>query len=641
MNTSLSEGSDRTRHQNTPGPGLVNQALLIREVMPRLYRGTIGEVLGELFQNSQRAGAGNVAITVLGPGRITYCDDGDGLDGVNGLFNLLCIANSNYLDESVEPNQRPLGLGFWALLVHERVRSVRVESNTVAFSLDTRRWLEDEDYQSNWVERVEKRPFDGTPGFSLLVEGEVVLTDDMVKQLRLPNPKPYDYWGQRQTFGPARGYDGRLTITLDGEPVETSLPAWFVLPRAEIVDTYLGNPIRISLSTSDVVSPQPPEFALEYSSTYVSPDGDSAGFRLLWYGQPLSDKGIFGLRIFLDVRRGAPLTAQAPTRAALVQDEKLEALYTWVRDRVFRFVCEEVEAATVEQVELLYWLDFARAESECPWVLLRPRRGIAPQLADASQHGGVQSHSDLEALTVGHTRALRKHALDSLLILGDEVVLLLPGTHPVFKDPATGKLPEDATSDPRPFTFSYGVVSFLAMAGLQAYRPERGAEANGVLWWKPGVPENEYYTSDVGYWGIGVGDEPPQEWNPVPGGSLLYVHDEIVSWDFDEARFFCGVASQQDLITFLQCYARWLWNEDEEREGSDEYFEESVGDLIRKLMGDTIARQVLDRLVWALTPFTGAGASITSVDLLREHGGILTGVRVRLGSGEDKELGLY
>jgi len=635
--------SEQTEHKNAVGPGLVNQALLFRKVLPRLYKGTVWEFLRELFLNSFRAGASNVDLAILDSGRFTYRDDGHGLAGVQGLFDLLCIANSSWEDGGVEPNQQPIGMGFYSLIVHPLVRRLRIESGTVVFDIDTRLLLDDEQYQNSWVERVEKRPAGTAPGFYLLVEGDEGLTDEVAAQLRSPSPEPYDYWVRDTTFGPARGYTGLLSIRLNGVAVETSLPYWFVLQRAEIVDVYQGNPIRIALSETDIEKPEPPEFALSYYEPYTPSDGDRAGLRLLWYGQPIGDRGISRLRVFLDVRQGVPLTAQAPTRQELVQDGKLADLYAWVIERVFRYVCREVTAPSASQVELLYRLDKARAERECPWALLCPRRGLPSQPA-ATEEQQIGSYYDLETLTVGHNRALRREALESLLLLEEKVVVLLPGTHPVFKDPGTGELPDGATADPLPFTFEYGLPSFIAALGLQVYKPQLGALPNGVLWWRPGEPVSEYYASDLGWWGVGREDEPPREWRPVPPGSLLYVHDEIESWGIQYVRFFVGVATKHELLLFLQHYARALWYLDEDGENSDESFDESVDDLIRELLGDTIASQVVEHLLRAVAPFFGGqerAAHISAVEMLRAEGGGLSGIRVRLASGETKELSLY
>ena len=287
--------SDHTStHENAIGPGLVNQPLFFRKVLPRLYKGTVAEILGELFQNSNRAGADMVELTILAPGRFTYRDNGSGLlQGTEGFLHLLCIANSSWEDEAVEPNQQPIGLGFFALIVHQRVRSIRVESNGTALVIDTQLFINDEEYQRTWYQRLEKQPFNGESGFFLLVEGDAQLTEEVEAQLRRPDPTPYEYWVQGKPFGPARGYSGSLSIILNGEPVETRLPSWFVLPRAPIVDTYQGNPIRIALSESDLERPTPPEFTLEGYTTYAESDCDRSGLRMRWYGQPISDRGIF------------------------------------------------------------------------------------------------------------------------------------------------------------------------------------------------------------------------------------------------------------------------------------------------------------------------------------------------------------
>ncbi len=637
--------SDHTStHENAIGPGLVNQPLFFRKVLPRLYKGTVAEILGELFQNSNRAGADMVELTILAPGRFTYRDNGSGLlQGTEGFLHLLCIANSSWEDEAVEPNQQPIGLGFFALIVHQRVRSVRVESNGTALVIDTQLFINDEEYQRTWYQRLEKQPFNGESGFFLLVEGDAQLTEEVEAQLRRPDPTPYEYWVQGKPFGPARGYSGSLSIILNGEPVETRLPSWFVLPRADIVDAYLGNTIRIALSESDVVRPAPPEFSLGFYEPSTESDSDRSGLRILWFGQPISDRGIFSVRVFLDVRAGAPVTPQAPTRQALVQDGKLADLYDWVRDRVFRYICHEAPSPTAAQVDLLFSLDRARAERECPWALLRPRRGLPPQPA-LSQEQQIRSYYDLETLTVGHDRAVRRETLGDLLLLDEQVVVLLPGTHPVFKDPHTGKLPEDATAAPRPFTFEYGLSSFLALLDIEVYQPKLGASPTGVLWWKPGEPKSEYCAGDLGWWGIGSEDEPPREWRSVPPGSVLFVHDEIDSWGIGNVRIFVGVEGERGLIDFLEAYSRVFWYEDEEEDGSEESYDESVDELIRSLLGNTIARQAVQDLIWAVqSTFSEAERPVTirAVDLLRKNDGVLTGIRVHLKSGQTKELALY
>ena len=234
--------SQQPVRENTIGPGLVNETLLFRKQLRRLYRGTVWEFLRELFQNSDRAGARKVALAITAPGRFTYRDDGTGLvNGLRGLFDLLCIANSAWEDESVEPNQLPMGLGFYALIVNPKVRYVRIQSNTVALDIDTARFLDDPAYRNGWVERVEKRPATENPGFFLLVEGEEDLSEAVCKELREEALTPKDYWVSEKRFGPARGYAGRLEITLDGQQVEADLPDWFTLRCAEIVDTYQGS----------------------------------------------------------------------------------------------------------------------------------------------------------------------------------------------------------------------------------------------------------------------------------------------------------------------------------------------------------------------------------------------------------------
>ena len=149
----------------------------------------------------------------------------------------------------------------------------------------------------------------------------------------------------------------------------------------------------------------------------------------------------------------------------------------------------------------------------------------------------------------------------------------------------------------------------------------------------------------MGSWGIGTEDQPPSEWKPLPPGSLLFVYDEINSWSIDNVRFFVGVEEERRLVNFLEAYSHAFWVEDVEEAGSEESFDDSVDDLIRSLLGDTIARQAVESLIWAVrSTFSEAErpmVSIRSLDLLRKNGGVLTGIRVHLESGQTKELALY
>ena len=105
---------------------LINPARLSLGIK-RAFTGDIQEVLCELFQNSARAGARNVQITIDDRGFI-YQDDGRGLRDRSDFRALLKLGESGW-DQRVEDDQRPNGLGIHSLLAHDEVESVTFSSN--------------------------------------------------------------------------------------------------------------------------------------------------------------------------------------------------------------------------------------------------------------------------------------------------------------------------------------------------------------------------------------------------------------------------------------------------------------------------------------------------------------------------------
>src|SRR6266702_4090239 len=86
----------------------------IRSSIKRLFHNNIAEVLAEILQNSQRAGAKNVQITITSDG-FSITDDGHGLIGaIDGFHTLLKLAESAFDNPSIE-DQDPMGVGIVSL----------------------------------------------------------------------------------------------------------------------------------------------------------------------------------------------------------------------------------------------------------------------------------------------------------------------------------------------------------------------------------------------------------------------------------------------------------------------------------------------------------------------------------------------
>src|SRR5262245_25674698 len=113
----------------------------LRLGIKRAFTGTVNEVIGELLQNSFRAGARTIRITTDDRGFI-YHDDGRGLLNEDDFEALIKLGESGW-DHRVETEQQPMGLGFTVLLAQEEVESVTFSSNLLALTLNAKRWWED------------------------------------------------------------------------------------------------------------------------------------------------------------------------------------------------------------------------------------------------------------------------------------------------------------------------------------------------------------------------------------------------------------------------------------------------------------------------------------------------------------------
>ena len=77
---------------------LIDEENLFRQVVRRLYSGTVREIVTELLQNSQRAGATRVEVHFPRKTRCVFSDNGHGLvDGVESLQTLLVLAASHVI----------------------------------------------------------------------------------------------------------------------------------------------------------------------------------------------------------------------------------------------------------------------------------------------------------------------------------------------------------------------------------------------------------------------------------------------------------------------------------------------------------------------------------------------------------------
>lgn len=550
----------------------------VRSSVKRMFRNTPGEILGELFQNSARAGARCVTITTRETG-FTVSDDGGGVDGVNGFLALLKIAETKYENPGVA-QQHPMGIGLQSLLSHDQVKTVTFTSGNLELTVDTEKWFgSDESYYRTWFNRLRTRAR-RIKGLTITVECEKELAGALKQAL-----KPQDKHGN---FSPAQGYEGILEITLDGERVETRLPRWATITKVLVDTTFRGARILIG-------------FRGESSHCARSSS-------VLWYGQivPVKFDGAFDFHLI--VNEGRPVEPRSPSREGLVEDAALNELLAFVKDQIFAYLFDPKNRDRIAPgwVTACFALDHARALRESPYYVAKYLKPV----------GDLDSDENLD--TYGD---------DELFAYGDErQPLLLDGGVSVV-------LGEETVED------EHGLCSFLGMTG-DAYNLSQGDAARvriGHLWWKPGAPVKEFFR-EPGVWGVGYGDGEPSAWHPVTADNV-FTFSEVVNWDVEDAQF---TAAASDMIAFLHEYTWGAWSYDHDEASYTELhesFEGSIKAMIRRLLGNCVAATFN---VQDVVPFFNQdGSRVATISFIySEPTGIPEAIRATSQHGETVELKL-
>jgi hypothetical protein len=498
----------------------------VRSSVRRLFQNDISECLVELFQNSQRARARKVEIETCEEG-FTYRDDGHGLlGGVEGFHTLLKIAESHFDNETIT-DQDPMGLGIHALLAHDAIRQVTFASGDYRLSLDTKRWWADRDYYTRWFTGLEELA-EPVEGFEVRVSADAKLIGEL-KRAFTNSTYPY-----RKT-GPAEGYEGYLEITLDGARIETRLPRWARVEHPLIKTDYQGSRLTIG-------------FDCEYATRNSSVN---------WYGQVIEVDFHSGFKFHLDVRQGRPVNPQSPTRRGIIKDAAYEALIRFVKDEIFRFVCDTGNRALVkpEYVSACFRMDAERARRESPYIVAAEMR----PLDDPS------SLEDIDCL--GESELFTYDEVPRLLEEGVVVVLDLEGQ----------RREEE-----------HGLSSFIKLVG-RCYALKCGDPARlkvESLWWKPGKGVREFF-HEPGEWGIGAGDHPPTRWQQVDQEPVFSFTDAS-NWEVDSVDWTVGT---NDIVAFLRNESWAGFDQESDEHNYEELqasYEESIERVLRQVIGNCV-----------------------------------------------------
>jgi hypothetical protein len=326
----------------------------IRSSIKRLFTGTVTEILGELLQNSQRAGASEVNITTDNKG-FKYEDNGCGLKGAEGFYKMLSLGDSDF-ESPIMENQDPMGLGFGSLLAHEQIEVVRITSNGLSLEIHTKRWWDKKAYYSTWERRLKETK--SSAKFRLEVKCDAKVNEAIKKALPTEIPAA-TYWVNKIKQFPGLGYEGILEIKLNGIQAGTGY-----LERGLETDRIISKEIN-----GNKITIYPPNSYLWDKVQAVN-----------WYGQLIKCE-LQGMpfRFIFEVRKGKPLNPKAPVRDGFIEDKKLESFAKELEDTIFQELCkEETNHATVENIKGLYKLNPERASNQCPYITAASYRAYQP-----------------------------------------------------------------------------------------------------------------------------------------------------------------------------------------------------------------------------------------------------------------------
>lgn len=504
---------------------MVNE-VRVRSSIKRLFTNSAKEVLGEIFQNSQRAGAGRVVITT-GKESLTISDNGTGIDGVDGFHALLKIAESQYKNELVETDQRPMGLGLAALLSFTEVRQVTFISGSLELAIDTSRWFEDERYYRTWFKRLRSLK-EETRGLTIKVECSEKVVQKVREALKVRDS------GKESSA--AQGYAGILEIELDGTPVETRLPNWANITETLVDTRYMGSRLLIGFTG----------ISEAYSGSTVS-----------WYGQLIRFNFSNTFTAHLEVREGHPLNPKSPVRDGLIQNETFDSFIRFAKDALFDYLFAPENRSLIKAswVAAYYELDSERATRDAPYYVASPRLAL--------DHPGSTEDMDV----TGEPQIFAYEDFGQPLLLKNKVMLLVEGKEEEVMD--------------------YGIASFIPLIG-PVFRLDRGDKSRlriGRIYWRPGAHVDGFFY-EPGEFAVSFIDQ-PEDFLPVTV-SDVFVFRYSANWSPEEAEFF---ATTTDQIEFLNVYtwAAWCYEHDEASSYElEDAYRSVIRAMVREIIGNCV-----------------------------------------------------
>lgn len=570
---------------DAPGTGtpavvsMVDETRLLR-VVKRLFTGSVKEVLGELLQNSQRAGAKNVIITT-GENRLTMADDGTGLvgDGAAKFSSLMRIAESSY-ERAEVAMQDPMGVGLFSLFALEGVSEVVVSSNGFSLAIDTNRLWDEDGYWQAWENRVEHTDADAPTGLTLSITATAERIKKITENL---TAKTYAYTTTHdlEYKSAVSGYTGVLDVFLNGEQLDTSCEFAKKMDEVFLETTYQGNTLIIG--------------------------ADSYPHRNIvnWYGQLITANSMH-LRFYLEVREGRPVNPMSPSRRGIIDDTEFKNFLGFVRDRLRDYILTAApENLSTLAVNTIYNVDKVWADQECPYFTANlwkhdAAAGNIENWAGASTESAVLSYADSPLL------------MDESVALGERV--------------ESGELSFIEG-------ICYGAQTFVPVIekvlGRSVYELRSGNQERlpvQQLWWNPGKDLDNFFV-EAGEFTLcdkKLEIAPDAGWQPV-GDDIVFAFECSENWDINSVdNLIVGVRDNlQSKIEFLDTDAWCIWsyeNDDNDADTMETDYRRSLEAVKASLFKDCLPDDCLD--LWRLMQhFTlESGERITKLEFIYPRG---------------------
>lgn len=529
----------------------------LRQVVTRLFTGTTHEVLSELFQNSQRAGASRVDIECTETG-FTYTDNGEGITSLEGFRKLLAIAESDW-DEQTIANQHPMGLGIQSLLCLPNAQTVTFHSGDLSITIDTKRWWADLEYAEKWEQLVEV--VDPIKGFKITATGTFNIAEPFNKPL----------WSNHLT--PAQGYEQFLQIWLNGELIDTTVPQR-ILPTTLIKTEYQGAKLIIGGKKETEI----------FSNAHLTVN---------WYGQLIQQEVQQPIGFYLEVQQGQPVTPMAPARRGIIKDEKWQALTAFVKEQVIQY--------------------FASGKgNNQPKLLLEVLRHLTAEERNRIPYT-VASQWDTE------NHACNTDDWDETLPLKVVPKASLLCVNSIITIPEENDDRGALTQYDYPVGISTFVPLITEHYGTPFKSPSDGTFHNHLipqkfLWWKPGAPitvNTNTTFCEGGHWGLSDSSAvEPTAWHPVGQAPVLAVA-ETSNWDCTDPTFFVANVTPE---TFYKEYAWAGFDPNNDDYTHDHIYAEYDATIEREYL--RIIKAVPKNFKLSdLEPFTPSGIKVTNIQL--------------------------